>query len=142
MNGSVTPADPLWNTSYPVFRAPTSGESLAGYLLALDHLNGLPAGTTVWAVKRREIAMPRLCSPAPYLRAAWLDLGEIANAAGGLSPSDIEALTLRPLLAWLWPPSSVTISAPRAFRVCPALRSGRWASSPCSSRYSVAPDTA
>jgi len=119
MSGTVTPVDPLWDTSYPVFRAPTSGESLAGYLLALDHLNGLPAGTTVWAVKRREIGMPRLCVPAPYLRAAWLDLDETAIAAGGITRSDIEALTLRPLLAWLWRPSSVTLSASRAFRVCP-----------------------
>lgn len=125
MNGTVTPADPLWDRSYPVFRAPTSGESLAGYLLALDHLNGLPAGTTVWAVKRREIGMPRLCTPAPYLRAAWLDLDDIAIAAGGVARSDIDGLTLRPLLRWLWGPSSVTLSASRAFRVCPACAAER-----------------
>jgi hypothetical protein len=79
----------------------------------------------VWAVKRREIGMPRLCAPAPYLRAAWLDLDEIAAAAGGITLSDIEALTLRPLLAWLWGPSSVTISASRTFRVCPVCAAER-----------------
>lgn len=125
MSGTVTPHDSLWDTSYPVFRAPTSGESLAGYLLSLDHLNGLPAGTTVWAVKRRDIGMPRLCTPAPYLRAAWLDLNDIATAAGGVSRGDIEALTLRPLLGWLWGPSSVTLSAPRGFRVCPGCAAER-----------------
>lgn len=125
MSATVTPLDPLWDKSYPVFRTPTFGESLAGYLLALDHLNGLPAGTTVWAVKCREIGMPRLCAPAPYLRAAWLDLDEIAIAAGGAFRSDIEALTLRPLLAWLWGPSSVTLSAAPAFRVCPGCAAER-----------------
>lgn len=125
MSGTITPVDPLWDTSYPVFRAPTSGASLAGYVLALDHLNGLPAGTTVWAVKRREIGMPRLCAPAPYLRAAWLDLDEIASAAGGLALWEVEALTLRPLLAWLWDSSSVTLSAAPTFRVCPGCAAER-----------------
>jgi hypothetical protein len=29
MSATVTPVDPLWDTSYPVFRALTVGESLA-----------------------------------------------------------------------------------------------------------------
>ncbi len=122
---AITPLDPLWNTSYPVFRAPASGESLPGFLLSLDDLNGLPAGTTVWAVKRREIGMPRLCTPAPFLRAVWLNLDEVAAAAGGLARRDVAALTLQPLLAWLWGASSVTISAPRGFRICPRCAAER-----------------
>jgi hypothetical protein len=95
------------------------GESLAGYLLALDDLNGLPAGTTVWAVKRKAMGMPRLCVPSPYLRAPWLNLEDIAVISGGRPIEEIRGLTLAPVLEWLFGRSAITVGAPARFRLCP-----------------------
>lgn len=125
MSGPITPLDPRWNTSYPNFRAPAQGESLPGYLLALDELNGLPAGTTVWAVKQKDIGMPNFCAPAPYLRAPSLNLEDVAAIAGGRSVDEIRLLTLAPVLDWLFGSHRVTLSAAPAFRICPACAAQR-----------------
>jgi hypothetical protein len=119
MSSPITPLDPLWHSSYPAFRAPAPGESLAGFLLALDDLNGLPAGTSVWAVKNRGLSLTIFNVPAPFLRGVSLNFQEIAAAAGGRAVRDIEALTLRPLLTWCAGESVATKIGSASFKICP-----------------------
>jgi hypothetical protein len=117
----IEPGDTAWKRSYPAFRDPLPGESLAGFMLALDALNGFDAGQTYRLIRRHAVGASGI-GPGYFLSGACFNLGELAALAGGTSQDGLLGLTLQPLLAWLFPDwrgGSTTIGQRLGFRVCP-----------------------
>ncbi len=115
----VTPEDPLWDQSYARFCDPRPGESLASYVLWLDELNQLPAGTTLRGIGKFGVGPSKLGSPGTFRRATILDLDRLSRLAGGLPLAELEDLTLRPLLRWLFGSTKRPALGMTRYRICP-----------------------
>ena len=115
----ITPEDPLWDESYTRFRDPRPGESLASYVLWLDELNQLPAGTTLRAISKLGVGPSKVGSPGTFRRATILDLDLLSRLAGGLPLPELEDLTLRPLVRWLFGSTERPALGGTRYRICP-----------------------
>jgi hypothetical protein len=111
---------PAWAKSLPLFRDPDPGESLAGYVLALDALNGFDAGQTFRMIRRHGVG-PSNMTPGNYLTGVCFNLQTLADLAGGLGLMEAVALTVQPLGAWLFAdrPRALNAIAHPQFRICP-----------------------
>lgn len=78
----ITPEDPLWDESYARFCDPRPGESLASYVLLLDELNQLPAGTTLRTIQKVGVGPSKVGLPGTFRRATILDLDLLSRLAG------------------------------------------------------------
>jgi len=115
----ITPEDPLWDESYTRFRDPRPGESLASYVLWLDELNQLPAGTTLREISKLGVGPSKVGLPGTFRRATILDLDLLSRLAGGLPLPELEDLTLRPLLRWLFGSTERPALGGTRYRICP-----------------------
>ena len=115
----ITPEDPLWDESYTRFCDPRPGESLASYVLWLDQLNQLPAGTTLRAIRTVGTGPSKVGLPGTFRRATILDLGMLSRLAGGLPIPALEDLTLRPLQRWLFGSTERPTLGGTRYRICP-----------------------
>lgn len=115
----ITPEDPLWDESYTRFRDPRADESLASYVLWLDELNQLPAGTTLRTISKLGVGPSKVGSPGTFRRATILDLDLLSRLAGGLPLLELEGLTLRPLLHWLFGSMERPALGGTRYRICP-----------------------
>lgn len=115
----ITPEDPLWDESYARFCDPRPGESLASYVLRLDELNQLPAGTTLRAIQTVGVGPSKVGLPGTFRRATILDLDSLSRLAGGLPITALEDLTLRPLLRWLFGSTERPTLGATRYRSCP-----------------------
>ena len=117
----LTPEHPAWSRSYPQIRDPRPGESLAGFMLGLDDLNGFGAGQT-YRVVRRHGNGPANVGPGYFINGTCFDLGQLAALAGGLPIEAMLALTARALGEWLFADrkgASNTYAPAPMFKVCP-----------------------
>jgi TniQ protein len=115
----ITPEDERWHSSYAVIHEPRDGEGLLSFLLLLDELNTLNAGTTFRAIRRNGTGPSKLGRPTHFLSAKGFDLDELGRIAGGIQHRALERLTLLPLQRWLFGRDGVILGHPTRLRLCP-----------------------
>lgn len=121
--------DTAWHRTYPMIRMPRAGESLLGYMLALDELNGFEAGCTFRQIVQYGIGARNL-GPGRYLAGTSFNLARLAELGGMLPIDKVVGLTAAPLVDWLYSwrtrPTNSLVQKAR-FRLCPAcIATGAW----------------
>ena len=114
----LRPRDPLWERSYATILDPLPGESLAGFELRLDLANGFDGGD----VMRQNSISRKSCRTFPVGRLVTgnaIDFDELAARTGGIAVSELERLTARPLLRWLFSRLPQDCGQRARFAVCP-----------------------
>lgn len=111
--------DPNWEAAIRTSRPPLPGESLAGYLLALDEMNLLDAGRVLRLIRRLQTGPRKIGQPGYFVNASTIDLVALSPLAGGVPVEELERLTAIPLLRWLYGSAEKVIRAHASFRICP-----------------------
>lgn len=120
MNGSALP-DPFLATAIRTSRPPLAGESLAGYVLALDEMNLLDAGRVLRLVRRVDAGPRKVGRPGFFINASTIDLSALAPLAGGVSVNELEQLTAVPALRWLFGAANKVVRPTKlGWRLCPS----------------------
>ncbi|MDP9226389.1 MAG: TniQ family protein [Actinomycetota bacterium] len=97
----ITPNSALWDQTFPVIREPEAGESLAGFMLRIDAVNGFDAGTTMRVTSKHHAGPSAMARPGDFLSGASFNLAQLALLAGGLPARRVEVLTVASLMRWL-----------------------------------------
>lgn len=125
MTLALAPDDEEFGLTLPRPMAPIAGDSLVGYLLALDANHGWPAGWVVRMIRRAPTGPAMTTRPGAFRQARMFDLARLSRLAHFATVEDIERLTLSPLARWLRGSDYRTQGA-RDHRICPGcLRAGR-----------------
>jgi hypothetical protein len=120
VSGSALP-DPFLATAIRTSRPPHDGESLAGYLLALDEMNLLDAGRVLRLVRRVDAGPRKVGRPGFFVNASTINLAALAPLAGGVSVTELEKLTAVPALRWLFGAANKVVRPTKlGWRLCPA----------------------
>ena len=75
-------ADPCWEAAIRTSRPPLPGESLAGYVLALDDLNLLDAGRILRLIRRIQSGPRKIGGPGYFVNASTIDLAALSLSPG------------------------------------------------------------
>ena len=108
-----------WEAVIRTSRLPRPGESLAGYVLALDDLNLLDAGRVLRLTRRIQSGPRKIGRPGYFLNASTIDLAALSPIAGGVAVEELERLTAIPLLRWLYGSADKVVRPHPTFRICP-----------------------